>query len=339
VTLRAFLLINPTYPRLSFMLSCIRLSPARQLLLLRFLTHSTQYCARVFAKAVLPGALLFSALSLSAADSKKIVFIAGSPSHGPGEHEHRAGCLLLKSCLDQTPGITSVVYSNGWPEDPTTAFANAATVVVYSDGGGGHPLLRDDHLKTIGKLVDQGVGLVCIHYAVEPTKEAGEKEFLDWIGGCFEVNWSVNPTWTANFQTLPQHPVTRGVTPFKEFDEWYFYMRFRDGMAGVTPILNAVAPASTMDRRDGPHEGNPAVRASVAKGEVQHMAWACERPDGGRGFGFTGGHYHKNWGNDPVRKLVLNAILWTAKIEVPSDGVSSKVTAEDLKKNLDPKGK
>ena len=33
-------------------------------------------------------------------------------------------------------------------------------------------------------------------------------------------------------------------------------------MIGVTPILNAVAPASTMDRGDGPHEGNPAVRAS-----------------------------------------------------------------------------
>lgn len=284
-------------------------------------------------------ALILCAQSSSAADSKKIVFIAGAPSHGPGEHEHRAGCLLLKSCLDQTPGIVSEVYTNGWPEDPATAFANAATVVIYSDGGAGHPLLRDDRLKTLAKLMDQGVGLVCIHYAVEPTKERGQKEFLDWIGGCFEINWSVNPTWTADFQTLPQHPVTRGVSPFKTFDEWYFYMRFRDSMLGVTPILNAVAPASTMNRGDGPHEGNPAVRASVRNGEVQHMAWAFERSNGGRGFGFTGGHYHKTWGNENVRKLVLNAILWTAKMDVPADGVSSHLTAEDLQKNLDPKGK
>ena len=284
-------------------------------------------------------ALILCAQSSTAANSKKIVFIAGAPSHGPGEHEHRAGCLLLKSCLDQTPGIVSEVYTNGWPDDPTTAFANAATVVIYSDGGGGHPVLQDDRLQTIGKLVKQGVGLVCIHYAVEPTKERGEKEFLDWIGGAFEINWSVNPTWTADYHTLPQHPITHGVTPFKGFDEWYFYMRFRDGMAGVTPILNAVAPASTMSRGDGPHEGNPAVRASVQNGEVQHMAWAFERPDGGRGFGFTGGHYHKNWGNGNVRKLVLNAILWTAKMDVPADGVSSQITGEDLKKNLDRKGK
>ena len=50
--------------------------------------------------------------------SRKILLIAGHPSHGPGEHEFRAGCLLLKKCLDQVPGITSIVYSNGWPDVP-----------------------------------------------------------------------------------------------------------------------------------------------------------------------------------------------------------------------------
>ena len=69
------------------------------------------------------------------------------------------------------------------------------------------------------------------------------------------------------------------------------------------------------------------------------MAWAVERPDGGRGFGFTGGHNHANWGNDDFRKLVLNALLWTAKAEVPAGGVQSTVTAEELKQNLDKKNK
>jgi hypothetical protein len=67
------------------------------------------------------------------------------------------------------------------------------------------------------------------------------------------------------------------------------------------------------------------------------MAWAFERADGGRGFGFTGAHFHKNWGNDDFRKLVLNAILWTAKAEIPATGVQSTVTEEDLNKNLDRK--
>jgi type 1 glutamine amidotransferase len=279
---------------------------------------------------------LVTALTASAGDLK-IVFLAGPPSHGPREHEHRAGCLLLKSCLANVPGVTSEVYSNGWPQDPAAAFAGAATVVIYSDGGGGHPFLQDDRLNTIGELMKKGVGLVCLHYAVEPTKEAGEKEFLDWIGGCFEIDWSVNPTWRADFKTLPKHAITRGVHPIQITDEWYFHMRFRDGMKGVLPILSAVAPESTMSRPDDAHEGNPAVREAVKRGEPQTAAWACERPDGGRGFGFTGGHFHKNWGNDDVRKLVLNAILWTAKVEVPATGVESQVTEAELKWNLDRK--
>ena len=290
---------------------------------------------RLLLLAILP----FIVASLGAAEPKEIVFLAGPPSHGPGEHEHRAGCLLLKSCLEGFPGVTATVYSNGWPTEPDAAFAHAATIVVYSDGGGGHPLLQDDRLERISELMKKGVGLVCLHYAVEPTKERGEKEFLDWLGGCFEIDRSVNPVWKADFKQLPAHPITRGVHPFTTTDEWYFYMRFRDGMQGVTPILSAVAPPSTMHRPDGPHEGNPAVRESVAHGEMQTTAWACERPDGGRGFGFSGGHYHKNWGNDDVRKLVLNAILWTAKVEVPAEGVQSHVSEEQLKANLDRKGR
>jgi hypothetical protein len=108
-------------------------------------------------------------------------------------------------------------------------------------------------------------------------------------------------------------------------------------MKGIVPILSAVPPASTMDRPDGPHEGNPAVREAVKRGEPQVLAWAFQRPDGGRGFGFTGGHFHHNWGNDDCRKLVLNAILWTAKVEVPPGGVECRVTERDLQRNLDRK--
>jgi type 1 glutamine amidotransferase len=289
-------------------------------------------------KKILALVSLFACLVSSHAADKKIVFVAGPPSHGPGQHEHRAGCLLLKSCLDKIQGVTSVVYSNGWPSDPN-AFDGADSIVIYADGGPGHPALLDDHLKQLDALMKKGVGLACIHYATEPTIEKGEKEFINWIGGCFEINRSVNPHWDADFKSLPKHPITNGVKPFSILDEWYFYMRFRDGMKGVTPILSAIPPESTMSRPNGTHEGNPDVREAVKRGELQHVAWACERPGGGRGFGFTGGHFHKNWGDDNFRKIVLNAILWTAKVKVPADGVQSTVTAEELTQNLDPKGR
>lgn len=288
-------------------------------------------------KLLMVASLVGWTLVTSAAD-KKIVFIAGKVSHGPGEHEHRAGCLLLKACLEQAGGFTSVVHSNGWPAE-ANAFDGAAAIVIYADGGGGHPFLQGDHLKTIGALMYKGVGLACLHYAVEPTKENGEKEFLDWIGGAFSVHWSVNPHWDADFKKFPDHPIARGVNPFKLRDEWYFNMRFRDGMKDVTPILTAVPTPDTTSRKDGPHEGNPTVRELVAKGEPTHVAWAATRADGGRGFGFTGSHFHRNWAKDDFRKVVLNAIAWVAKAEVPAGGVPSHVTDELMEANLDVKGK
>jgi len=270
---------------------------------------------------------------------KNVLMIAGRPSHGPGEHEHNAGIQLLAKCLGQGAADRVDVkfhLSGEWPS--AEEMAKADTVVIYSDGGGGHPALKDDHLAQLGKEMKRGCGFVCLHYAVEPTIEKGNTEFIDWLGGAFEINWSVNPHWDANFKELPKHAVTSGVKAFGSKDEWYFHMRFREGMKGVTPILSDIAPESTMSRADGHHSGNPAVREAVKNKVPQHVAWAVQREDGGRGFGFSGGHFHKGWANDEQRKLVLNAIAWTAKAEVPANGIESKVTDADMAANLDPKG-
>lgn len=277
---------------------------------------------------------VFAASTLAA--DKKIVLLAGSASHGKGEHEFAAGCQLLQKCLDEVPGVKTALYFNGWPKDES-AFEGADAIFLYSDGGGGHPFNRPERLKVIGQLMKKGVGLGCAHYAVEIPKGPAGDNFLDWIGGYFETDWSVNPHWVANFKKLPDHPITQGVHPFSINDEWYYHMRFRPNMEGVTPLLVDLPPKSTLNRPDGAHSGNPAVREAVAKGEPQVVMWATERPDGGRGFGFTGGHFHKNWGHDDFRKIVLNAILWSAKIPVPEKGVECAVSEEDLKKNLDKK--
>jgi type 1 glutamine amidotransferase len=281
---------------------------------------------------------LVATLPLESAEPKKIVLIAGVPSHGPGEHEHNAGTLLLEKQLKQVPGVLPVVHLNGWPKDESI-FEGAAAILIYSDGGGGHPAVQGDRLQKLGRLMDKGVGLACIHYAVEVPKDQAGEEFLRWVGGYFETHWSVNPHWTPDFKTIPEHPVTRGVKPFTLRDEWYYHMRFQPGMKGVTPLLSDVPPPDTLQRPDGPHSGNPHVRAAVAAGEPQHVAWAYERPGGGRGFGFTGAHFHRNWAQDDFRKIVLNALLWVAHVEVPKNGVESTVTPEDLKENLDPKGR
>lgn len=264
---------------------------------------------------------------------KKVVLVAGPRSHGFGAHEHRAGNLLFQRLLAASvPQLHTTLYHNGWPQDPT-AFDNADALLIYANGGGGHPVLP--HLETVDRLMKRGVGLLCLHYAVEVPKGDPGAYFLDWIGGYFETHWSVNPHWTLEQTRLaPDHPVTRGVKPYAIYDEWYYHMRFREHMAGVTALLSAVPPANSLARPDGPHSGNPHVRAQL--GQPQHLVWARERPDGGRGFGFTGGHDHWNWGHPDQRTLVLNAMLWAARLEVPAGGVPSpRLTLEDLLVNQD----
>ncbi|MFN0196340.1 MAG: family 16 glycoside hydrolase [Planctomycetaceae bacterium] len=262
----------------------------------------------------------------------KVVFVAGKASHAYGDHEHRAGCLLLEKGLHEgMPNIETKVVTDGWPDD-ITVFDGADAIVVYSDGGGNHPL--NAHLEDVDAMMKKGVGLVCIHYAVEVPKGDPGNAFLEWTGGYFEADWSVNPHWTAEYSEFPPHPIAQGVRPFTINDEWYYHMRFRPEMQDVAPILTAIPPEDSLSRPDGPHSGNPHVRAKI--GQPQHMAWAYDRPDGGRGFGFTGGHVHWNWGQDDFRKLVLNAIVWSAGLEVPVSGVYSKpLTLEDLEANQD----
>ncbi|MDB4403948.1 ThuA domain-containing protein [Akkermansiaceae bacterium] len=267
---------------------------------------------------------------------KKVVFMAGRPSHGYGAHEHRAGCMLLAKQLNKhmSDRLTAEVHvAKEWPGN-ASVLEDADAIVFYCDGGGGH--MANQHLEGLDVKLKDGCGLACLHYGVETTKGKSGDKFLEWMGGYFEAHYSVNPHWDAEFKEFPEHPITRGVKPFKIRDEWYFNMRFVEGMKGVTPILSAYPPKETMKRGDGAHSGNPHVRAKMEKGEIQHVAWAYERPAGGRGFGFTGGHFHRNWGDDNFRRVVMNALAWVANAEVPKDGVpSDKIIAVDLEENQD----
>jgi len=267
--------------------------------------------------------------------TRNIVLLAGRPSHGYASHEHHAGCQLLAKALNESGLNLKTTVIKIWPEDESV-LDTADVIVSFADGGRGHPLLR--HMGKIDECMQRGAGLVCLHYAVEvPTGKPGAN-WLRWLGGYFETHWSVNPHWTAEFTALPDHAITRGVQPFAINDEWYFHMRFPKGMESVTPILSAVAPKTTMRRKDGPHSGNPAVRKAVANKAPQHVGWAHTRPDGGRAFGFTGGHVHWNWGHDDFRKVVLNAICWCAHMDVPKGGVvSTTPSLEALQANQDNK--
>jgi type 1 glutamine amidotransferase len=274
-------------------------------------------------------------MTSAASETKKVVFIAGGPSHASGEHEHRAGCLLLAEHLNRSGLPVEATVTQGWPAD-LSVFEGASAIVIYADGGGNHPAIK--HLDTLEKLASSGVGLGFLHYAVEVPKGIPGECFLKVLGGYFETGWSVNPHWTASYK-LPKHEVTQGLSDFSLLDEWYYHMRFREKMVGITPILTALPPEDSLSRPDGPHSGNPEVRAAILeRKEPQHTLWLNQGDGLGRSFGFTGGHFHKNWRDDNFRRVVLHSILWTAKVKIPAAGITSKTPSEEeMGANLDSK--
>lgn len=275
--------------------------------------------------ALLPCCLTLAAASLPAAPArpKKVVFIAGKKSHGPGDHEYERGLKLLARCLETSHNagaFRTEVHPNGWPEDPRT-LDDADTIVVFSDGSdhneADHPLLQGDRLQVLGRAMKRGAGLVLLHYTAFAPVKRGGPEFLDWAGGYFDYETGTgNPPWFSKIRVASttaspaalSHPISRGLSPFPLREEYYYNIRFREPDPRRVPILTTPIPG----------EERP-----------QTVAWAVQRVDGGRGFGYTGGHFHSNWSVEPLRRMVLNAIVWTAKGEVPAGGVQSRISEED----------
>ncbi|MEM7387043.1 MAG: hypothetical protein AAF514_19065, partial [Verrucomicrobiota bacterium] len=251
---------------------------------------------------ILLTAFLYPRLSARAEDKpmKKIVFVAGTKSHGYGAHEFNAGCLLMQDSLKKVPGIETRVYLNGWPKKKE-AFDKADAIILFMDGGNRHPVRQN--LDLIDRQMKRGCGLMCMHYAVEVPVGSTAKAFLQWIGGYYESGFSVNPHWVAKTAINPEHPVSRGVKPFALKDEWYFNMRFRQEMEGVVSVLEAV-PDDEARSGSTTYPRGPKKHIVEASGRKETLLWATERPDGGRGIGFTGAHFHWNFGDDDYRKLV-----------------------------------
>jgi type 1 glutamine amidotransferase len=250
---------------------------------------------------------------------KKIVLIAGEldGTHPRGTHEYEKSVLLLKHCLETSPnlkGVRAETHFHGWPRDDSI-LNDADTIVVISNGSdrreADHPILVGDRLQVLEKQMKRGCGLVVIHWSTFfPNARAGEKA-LEWVGGHFDYQSGPPPRhWASAIKHVtttarpgtPGHPICNGLEPFKVREEFYYHIRFRKDDPRLKPILRATIPGEK---------------------EEQTVAWAVERKDRGRGFGFTGGHYFDNWQIPSFRKMVLNAIVWTAHAEVPKAGVDS----------------
>jgi hypothetical protein len=263
------------------------------------------------------------------AETTRILFLAGPRSHASGDHEFNAGCLLLAKALNEQSGLdVEATVIKGWPEDESV-FENVDAIIIYSDAT---KVVEKGWEKT-DQLAKKGVGLMFMHYAVHPSPEMGEKYFRPWIGAAMETGYSVNPHWVADLRAMPDHAISNGVPDSVEaYDEFYYSMRFQKDRGKVLDLVTAMPTKKRIKRIINMWNNNGVTGID----KEQSLMWGIERSDGGRGVGFVGGHYHRNWADDGFRQIVLNAIVWVAGMEVPEDGVKSETITEDqLNENLD----
>lgn len=244
-----------------------------------------------------------------------VVFLVGPSTHPPGTHEVGAGARLLAHCIETAkniPPVRAKVYDK-WPGE--AALRDAATLVMTGDIFPPERMEGPEKIKAdLAKLMDRGCGLVCLHYATglraQYVAADGSHPLLGWLGGYYSSGCphhrSVARVCTATIVPAEgDHPVRRGWHAFTFDDEPYWNNYFGPGgrAKNVVPLATAMLPPE--------------------KPRKEIVAWAVARKDGGRGVGIVLPHFYRNWRVDDLRTLVLNGICWTAKLEVPQEGVKS----------------
>ena len=242
-------------------------------------------------------------------EEKTILLIGHKPDHPPKCHEYLSTCELLAKCLRQTKGIKAVV-SNGWPADKKLLQQTDAIVLYTSPGA--EIVLAEKSAVDFEAMMKRGAGLVAIHWATGVHKKNIEQLGKRWyssLGGGWPHFAGITMGKSPLVQKNPGHPVCRGWKQYEISDEFYF-----------APVI---------------HEKGEVLLEVTAKGKPLAVGWTIERADGGRAFGTTLGHFHRNFGLPPFRKMLINSIIWSAGLEVPAKGAPCKIDKTDP---LFPKG-
>jgi len=240
----------------------------------------------------------------------KILLIGHELDHPWATHMYLPTCELLAICLRQTPGVEAIV-SDGWPKDAET-LKGVSAIVMYSSPGA-ELMLDGPHAKQAQALMEEGVGLVAIHWATavkDANKERLGKQYLKYLGGMWIHFVGLTIADSQLDQLDAEHPICRGWKPYDLNDEFYLNPTISDQ---AKPLLQV-----------------------QAKGEDLVVGWTHQRANGGRSFGTTLGHFHRNFKIEAFRRMMVNGILWSAGVEVPTEGAPVDVTATDVA--LPPRG-
>jgi hypothetical protein len=242
--------------------------------------------------------------------AKLLLVGQGPDGHPPQSHEYLAGLKILEKCLHGVPGleIMTVRADEPWREGPEL-IGRADGVVLFLAEGARWMNHDPKRREALARMAARKGGIVVLHWAMG-TKDARHIDgCLRLLGGCHGgPDRKYKVLETEAILADPKHPVAAGIERFRVRDEFYYRLKFVKPEETISPILRV-----------------------VIDGREETVAWAWERPDGGRSFGFSGLHFHDNWRLRPYRRLVAQGVLWTLRRPIPAEGLPVQVTDEDLK--------
>jgi mannose-6-phosphate isomerase-like protein (cupin superfamily)/type 1 glutamine amidotransferase len=275
--------------------------------------RSLTFLAWVFALALVAAA--------RAAPGSSIVLIGGTKSEGPAQHDYPNGIRVIEAMLEASPdvrahaGLTVAAYPDGWPMDPA-ALADAAAIVLYFDGLDKHPLTDASHRAQFESAMRRGAGLVALHQATTVPADDTSSNLQRWLGG---ARYGMFDRATELVKLEPgDHAVSRGLAAFTYRDEFYPTLRFVEDRRRVATLLSGKLHVEFREGRD----------LVLDQPTVSTVAWAYERDEGGRSVGYTGAHYLASLDEPALRRFLLNAVLWTARLDVPKDGARDELAQD-----------
>lgn len=240
--------------------------------------------------------------------SKNVLLLSQSPDgHPPMTHEYAAGLRVMEMTLVSVPGVrvTHVNADSPW-EDGPDLIRNADCVVMFLSEGARWTHEDPRRLEAFAQLSARGGGLVTLHWGMGTKEDRYIDGYLKLFGGCHGGPDRKYKVLDANVTIATQaHPVTRGIENFVIHDEFYYALKFVAASNQLTPILQ-----------------------TQIDGASQTVAWAWQRGDGGRSFGFSGCHFHENWERIEYRRLMAQAVLWSLDLPIPATGIAIEVTTE-----------
>jgi len=251
---------------------------------------------------------------------RKLLLLGQSPDgHPAGTHEYMPGMKLLAKCLSGTPGLEITIRNADEPftEGPDL-LAQADACVIFVSQGAAWVSKDSRRLQAFQKLAQRKGGLGCLHWGMGVKEVDPIVPFTELFGGCHGGPDRKYRVVEADVNVASDHPITQGIANFRVHDEFYYHLKFfRPGTDG--PVLS--------------HPREPGFKSLWQvrlDDQPETVAWAWERPNSGRSFGFSGLHFHRDWEQVAYQRLLTQSVLWSLRLPIPASGVPSVLTKEDL---------